>query len=275
MLLCCMQAQGAQPSWQSSLARKSFFGLVRTITQPRTTFSWILRGHLAKDPVFVSQSSWYTGTLQRVPLAELIPATRDVELVLPRAFDRKFGTSITAEEACHLAAITSALGARRILEIGTFDGNTALVLAANMKDPGEVVTVDLPPDFAIENRESLTYLDGEFNLTPRTQLARQYRSHPLSSRIRQVYGDSAALDWSTLGGPFDLVFIDGCHSEDYVRADSLHAMQVLNAGGVVIWHDYGAIPEVSKVVDQLASESPALSVHSLEGTRLAIGFAGK
>jgi predicted O-methyltransferase YrrM len=104
------------------------------------------------------------------------------------------------------------------LEIGTYDGNTALVLATNVGADGTVVTVDLPPDFGVEKRDSLVYSDVELNLTPREQLARQYQGHRLSSRIRQVYGDSAQIDWNALGGPFDLVFIDGCHSEPYVEA---------------------------------------------------------
>jgi predicted O-methyltransferase YrrM len=94
------------------------------------------------------------------------------------------------------------------LEIGTYDGNTALLLAANVGADGSVVTVDLPPEFTAKERDSLAYTDVELNLTPRHELARQYQLHPLASRIRQVYGDSATIDWSRLGGPFDFVFID-------------------------------------------------------------------
>ena len=194
-------------------------------------------------------------------------------MLLPRAFDRKPGTSITVEEACNLAAIARGLEVRKALEIGTYDGNTALVLAANLAPGGEVVTVDLPPDFSIEKQESLSYSDGEFNLTPREQLARQYRGHPLSSRIRQVYADSAAMDWKALGGPFDLVFIDGCHSESYVQSYSENAVNVLTPGGAIVWHDYGMIPAVSSVVDRLARQLTSMKVYALEGTRLAIGLA--
>ena len=120
---------------------------------------------------------------------------------------------------------------------------------------GEVVTVDLPPDFVMAKQDSLTYSDVELNLTQRDQLGRQYQGHRLSARIRQVYGDSAALDWNSFGGPFDLVFIDGCHSEVYVSSDSRNAMNHLAPGGVIVWHDYGMIPAVSNVVDQLAHEN--------------------
>src|SRR5207237_5738511 len=108
------------------------------------------------------------------------------------------------------------LQADAALEVGTYDGNTALLLAANRSTDGRVVTIDLPPDFTATRQAQLAFADGELNLTDRNQLGRQMRSHPLAVRIRQVYGDSADLDWAALGGPFDLVFIDGCHSEAYV-----------------------------------------------------------
>lgn len=251
---------------------KSLFALRKAVTSPRLTLSWIMRGHLAKDKVFVEQTCWYTGMLPRVPLAKILPGMDEVDVVLPRAFDRNSGTSITVEEACNLAAIAKGVNAKKALEIGTYDGNTALVLAANLTAEGEVVTVDLPPDFGVEKRASLTYSDIQLNLTERDQLGRQYRGHRLSPRIRQVYGDSAALDWSTLGGPFDLIFIDGCHSEAYVREDSRNALEHLAPRGAIVWHDYGAFPAVSAVVDRLAGEIKDMKIFALEGTRLAVAL---
>jgi len=257
---------------QSSASRKALFGLMKAIGSPRESLSWIVRGHLAKDSVFVSQSYWFSGELPRAPLCEILPGIDEVEVRLPRGFDRKSGISISVEEACHLGAIARFIKARNALEIGTYDGNTALVLASNGDVDGTVVTVDLPPDFGIEMQDSFTYSGIELNLTPRNQLGRQYRGHCLSSRIKQVYGDSARIDWYALGAPFDLVFIDGCHSEAYVQSDSENAMKHLATGGVVVWHDYGMIPEVSKVVDRLAREMSTIRVYALQGTRLAIAL---
>jgi predicted O-methyltransferase YrrM len=257
---------------ESSFVHKSLFGLMKAVTRPRSSFSWLLRGHLAKDEVFVSQTYWFTGTLPRVPLAKILSGVEEVDVVLPRAFDRKGETSISVGEACHLGAIAKCIGARKALEIGTYDGNTALVLAENMSPEGKVVTVDLPRDFKMEKQNSLTYSEVKLNLTPRDQLGRQYRGHRLSPRITQLYGDSAALNWGTFGGPFDLVFIDGCHSEAYVQSDSRNAVNHLASGGVIVWHDYGMISTVSNVVDQLAREITSMKVYALEGTRLAVAL---
>ena len=257
---------------KSALVHKTVFGLTKAISSPRSSLSWVVRGHLAKDEVFVSQTYWFNGMLPRVPLTKIFPGIEEVEVYLPRAFDRKGGTSITVEEASNLAAIAKCLKTGKALEIGTYDGKSALVLAANLAEGGKVVTVDLPPDFGMERQNSLTYTDVELNLTPRDQLGRQYKGHRLSARIRQVYGDSGRLNWSALGGPFDLVFLDGCHSEAYVRSDTQNAIEQLAAGGVIVWHDYGMILEVSDVVDQFARERTGMRAYAIEGTRLAVGL---
>ena len=97
----------------------------------------------------------------------------------------------------------------------------------------------------------------------------KYRDTPYAPRVRQVYGDSAALDWSALGVPFDMVFIDGCHSYDYVMSDTLRALGSVRQGGLVIWHDYGMIEDVSRVVDETASR---IQVRAIRSTSLAVGF---
>jgi predicted O-methyltransferase YrrM len=260
-------------SMESSLVRKALMAVMMTVRRPRSTVSWIVRGHLARDRVFVGQTYWFAGMLPRVPVKSVCEGIEHVEVRLPRAFDRRAGTSISVDEACHLGAIARWVGARRILEIGTYDGNTAVVLAANMAEGGVVVTVDLPPDFEATRQSELAYPGGELNLTPRHELGRQYEGHNNDgARIQQVYGDSAMIDWSTLGGPFDLVFIDGCHTEAYVRSDSANAMRHLAAGGIIVWHDYGMIRAVSHVVDQMTREATAMRVYALEGTRLAIAL---
>jgi predicted O-methyltransferase YrrM len=86
-----------------------------------------------------------------------------------------------------------------------------------------------------------------------------------------VFGDSSKLDWSKLPGPFDIVFIDGCHYYDYVARDTQNALNHLRAAGLVIWHDYGYVKDVSDVVDKTAGK---IKVCAIAGTRLAIGFMG-
>ena len=62
---------------------------------------------------------------------------------------------------------------------------------------------------------------------------------PEAARIHCLYGDSATFDFSWLKGQVDLLFIDGAHSYEYVRNDTLHAGACCKTGSVIAWHDYG------------------------------------
>ena len=242
-------------------------------TRPLLSLSWVRRGGLLTDRTVVAQTYWFGGRLTRTPLVDMVPNAREAAITVPRAYDRTFRTSITITEACTLATLVRARGARRVLEIGTFDGNTALLFGHNLPEDGKVVTVDLPPDFdPKKDQSSLGHAEVKINLTPRELVARQYRNDPAASKIQQVYGDSATLNWRSFGAPFDLIFIDGCHKEAYVTSDTENAFSVLAPRGVIVWHDYGEIPDVSRVVDRAVSAHPEYAWHVVEGTRLAIAM---
>jgi predicted O-methyltransferase YrrM len=219
---------------------------------------------------FLNRALWESGfpwtRLRPTPLETLFPGIErmeePVELVYP--FRRTRGTSMELEEMVVAATIARFTRARRVVEIGTFDGNTALNLAANLGDDGRVVTLDLPPEGTESGNGSTHYADGK----PAPFAVRQYLDHPMRSRIRQVYGDSATIDWRTLGGPFDLALIDGDHTTPYVLADTRHALSVLAPGGIVLWHDY-EWRSVSAAIDTAVARGEPL--HWIRGTRLAIG----
>jgi len=79
-------------------------------------------------------------------------------------------------------------GARRVLEIGTFTGYSALSMAAALPADGSIVTCEIDPQNAAIAR-------------------RHFQSSPYADRIQLRVGP--ALDTlATLHGPFDLVFVD-------------------------------------------------------------------
>jgi predicted O-methyltransferase YrrM len=221
---------------------------------------------------FLHRVLWDAGfpwtRLEPTPLAHIFPgierATESLEVVHP--FERTRGTSMELEELMVVLAIARFRGARRAVEVGTFDGNTALNLAINLGPEGRVVTIDLPPDGdprAGNAAAGSIYAGGR----PTPFARRQYAKHPAASRIRQVYGDSAGLDWTALGGPFDFAFIDGDHSAAYVEGDTRSALSVLAPGGTVLWHDYDW-REVAAVIDgAVARGAPITWIRS---TRLAV-----
>lgn len=98
----------------------------------------------------------------------------------------------------------------------------------------------------------------------------QYRGHPLESKIHQVYGDSAKINFQDLGGPFDIAFIDGCHAYEYVVSDTKNVIPVVRPGGLLIWHDYCNHEGVARGVDELKNDPRFASIYAIEGSRLAM-----
>ncbi|MHB8683308.1 MAG: O-methyltransferase [Dehalococcoidia bacterium] len=98
-------------------------------------------------------------------------------------------------EGMLLQALVAATGARRVLEIGTFTGFSALMMAAALPDDGELITCDVDPK-AIA-------------------LARSFFARtPAGRKITLVEGP-ALETMRTLAGPFDFIFIDA-DKESYI-----------------------------------------------------------
>jgi predicted O-methyltransferase YrrM len=194
------------------------------------------------------------------PLASIFPGIASIpsETKIHHALERTKGTSIELDELCVLVTVARFLRPKRILEIGTFDGNTTLNLAANTD--AQVVTVDLPPGARIALLKK-----GDVPNVRSEQRGTQFQGHPLASRIRQVFGDSGTMDWSSLGEPFDLIYLDGCHTSTYVHSDTQNALRMLTPGGIIVWHDY-TWRSVSKVIDSYAKHG----VRVIQGTRFAV-----
>jgi caffeoyl-CoA O-methyltransferase len=91
-------------------------------------------------------------------------------------------------EGRFLELLTFALGARQVLEIGTFGGYSALSMAAGLAPGGRITTLEISPAHA------------EF-------ARRHIAASPYAAQIEVLVGP--AIDTlATLDGPFDLVFID-------------------------------------------------------------------
>jgi predicted O-methyltransferase YrrM len=219
-----------------------------------------------KDPEVRRVGEWVWGDLPRESIVSVFPGIEEVDVGIERTFDRPpDGSSIDPYEIVCICAIERHTKASKVLEIGTYLGNTALNLAANLAEGGRVVTVDLPRDW--DGRFSIAVPDRFVNVEAREAVGVQYEGRPEKKAIEQVFADSATLDWEELGGPFDLIFIDGCHFIDYVRRDTENALVHLAAGGTLILHEDGMSRHVSRVVDEVAKRRP---VHALSGTRLAL-----
>ena len=104
------------------------------------------------------------------------------------------------------------MSARRILEIGTFTGYTALCMAEALPEDGELHTIEI-------NDEMEEFLDGVFS------------GVSCGEKIHLHIGDASQII-PTLDGVFDVVFMDG-NKRHYVQYFDV-VMPKLRKGGLII-----------------------------------------
>ena len=91
-------------------------------------------------------------------------------------------------EARFLKLLARLVGAKRILEIGTFAGYSALSMAEALPEDGELITCEIDP-------EAIVFAKRYFDLSPH------------GKKIALLEGE--ALDsLKSISGPFDMAFID-------------------------------------------------------------------
>jgi len=118
-------------------------------------------------------------------------------------------------EAAFLQLIVRATGARRILEIGTFTGYSALALAEALAPEGEIVTCEIDPKHAEIAR-------GFF--------ARSPHAHKIALRLGPALDTLERL--AAGGARFDFAFIDA-DKENYIDYYE-RVLALLPPGGLIV-----------------------------------------
>ena len=150
---------------------------------------------------YMNRVLWETGhpwtKLSPTPLENIFPGIDSSKetIIVQNPFTRLRGTSVELDELMAILAIVRHTHANKIIEIGTFDGNTTLNMALNVEDIGSVVTLDLPSEGLEEVNQSGISQPTKFE-------KRQYVGHQVERKITQVYGDR------TLGPGADGTFGD-------------------------------------------------------------------
>jgi len=150
---------------------------------------------------------------------------RSSGIVLPtEQFDLKLSDKVSIEEMASnpiglrfLGMLVKLTGARRVFEIGTYIGLSALVMAQALPPDGEVVTIEKFDHFAAIAREN-------------------FARNGLSQKIRLLEGDAFdVIEKMPRTSPFDIIFIDG-NKERY--AHYFRVMEpLLRPGGLAIIDD--------------------------------------
>lgn len=184
--------------------------------------------------------------------------------------------SLPATDVADLWTLAERSGARRVLEVGSFVGTSAFLMAQALPD-AEVHSVD--PNLPLDVEFTAMGADGRgADLSRRTlEVARLAATKlGLSSRVHFheggfAVGSTFALDdvpVRVVGseicrthGPFEFIFVDGLHFEDAVVADLRLAISALAPGGTIALHDaigyWGS--HVRRAVARVLEDDDALS----------------
>ena len=157
-------------------------------------------------------------------LVELAQATRD--------FSRAHQMMVGRLEGRFLKMLVAAVGARRVLEIGTFTGYSALSMAEALPADGKLITCELDPDHA--------------------EMARRYIARSPFAEMIEVRVGPALDTVRSLDGMFDFVFIDADKPSylDYYEA----ALPLLAPGGLVAVDN---VFQGGRIVDPAEQGNPA------------------
>ena len=149
-------------------------------------------------------------SLRETPLLKRL---RDETQALPMA-----RWQVAPEQGQFLALLVKLTGARRLLEVGTFTGYSALCMAAALPVDGSLICCDIPGDY---NAIARRYWQ-EAGLAGRIDLRLAPALETLGELERQVQGEQ-----------FDLVFIDADKANYPAYLE--HALQLLRVGGLAVF----------------------------------------
>jgi predicted O-methyltransferase YrrM len=125
---------------------------------------------------------------------------------------------IAPEQGQFMALLVQLIGARRIVEVGTFTGYSALCMAQAMPEDGHLICCDIP---------------GDYNATAE----RYWREAGLSARIEQRLAPAlqtlAALEREGLAGSIDLLFIDADKANYPAYLE--YALRLVRQGGLILF----------------------------------------
>jgi predicted O-methyltransferase YrrM len=133
-----------------------------------------------------------------------------------------------------LVEIAKSFSKPKILEIGTWEGYTASILLKNTDafiwtiDRDERIDTSIYPS----RYSSLSSPDSQ-------EVGWLYKTLDYENRVKEIISDSTLFNWDKFEDEtFDIVFIDGDHSENAAYLDTINSFPKLRKSGICIWDDF-------------------------------------
>ena len=149
-------------------------------------------------------------SLRETPLLKRL---REETQALPNA-----NWQVAPEQGQFLNLLVKLTGAKRLLEIGTFTGYSALCMASALPEDGQLICCDLPGDYnAIAKRY---WFNAEVH-------------ERIELRLAPALETLGHLEREGRGESFDLIFIDADKANYPVYLE--HALALVRTGGVILF----------------------------------------
>jgi predicted O-methyltransferase YrrM len=134
-----------------------------------------------------------------------------------------------------------------VVEIGSYYGRSTVLLASAVRDLRPAARL-----VAIDPHDGLISMSGradERGPSTYDAFCRCLRAAGVWDAVEVIRQRSAAVAWAE---PIGLLFVDGLHDYDSVRADFEHFREWIVPGGFVAFHDYApGFPGVTRFVEEL------------------------
>jgi predicted O-methyltransferase YrrM len=155
-----------------------------------------------------------------------------------------------------------------IVEVGAWKGRSTIALAQHT--PGQVISIDHWQG-SMEHRDDPVYLWHYLEAyTDPYSVYKQYLTNiaPVQSRVLPIIMDSlqvARFLYRWLGPRLDMVFLDGEHDYEGVKADILTWREMLRPGGLLCGHNYddtwkGVVRAVNELVPEFKIATGTISL---------------
>ena len=135
-----------------------------------------------------------------------------------------------SEHLILLGAISArGLAIKNVLEIGTFDGRTSIVLS-ELFPHATITTIDIPPSDPAYFRNYEAARTSEF-IQKRNSILRR------SNRVKFIEMNSVSLTVTSFNDAFDIIWVDGDHEFPVVGMDIANCVRLLRGGGFLLCDD--------------------------------------
>ena len=244
--------------WKSVLTRREYFETVLKSRHlcVREFLKIVVPGRWQSANILENICQHYGHRRLLLPefsLDELFPGLNELSVTVSGMPRGSWSTPIT--DQVMLAKLARLLRPKNILEVGSYRGYTARLLAENTTSDCIIHALDINPDH------------GE-----------AYLKSPLESRIRRHIGSLKDQTPESLKGiSFDFVFVDADHQFEAVENDTRTILPLLAEDGAIIWHDYsdwGWMSSWNRVPEFLHNLSKEIPILTIPGTTLALHRRG-